>query len=211
MTDNQAAGTGASSAIPVSRERIRDCLDSARFWTATLPHYADREQKWADVFGLVAGLVSALTGLAIWPVLATGNATSSQLTPGAIVISVAAMVAAVAALVPRVMNFAEMAGQARELASRYGAVLGQLEDLVHVKEIDQDAARAIVDEFQATKQKKDALRRLPGRDEVEIRNADARRRRAEAEARAAAAESKLKAGTRHAGEREDKAAHGPEA
>jgi len=195
MTDTdrpQAAG----SAIPVSRERIRVCLDSARFWTQTLTHYADREQKWADIFGLVSGIISALTGLAIWPVLTTSDGTASALTPGAIVLSLSAMVAAVAALVPRVMNFAEMAGQARELAGRYGSVLGQLEDLAHVKEIDQDAARAVLEEFQATKAKKDALRRLPSRDEVEIRIADSRRRRAEAQARADAAEGKVRSGSR---------------
>jgi hypothetical protein len=62
------------------------------------------------------------------------------------------------------MNYAEMAGQARELASRYGSLLGDLVDLdVTPHRVDQQVALAVVTAFEATKQKKDALRRLPDR------------------------------------------------
>lgn len=71
---------------------------------------------------------------------------------------------------PRILSNAEVAGQAREMASRYGGVLGDLDDLDQAAgAVDQAAALAIVTEFEATKQKKDSQRRLPDRKKVQIR------------------------------------------
>jgi hypothetical protein len=174
---------------PVTKERVLECLESAGFWVKALPKYADSQQFWADVCGIVAGLVSAVMGLAIWPVL-TGVDQSgiTELTPGAWLFSGAALLAASIALVPRILNFGEMAGQARELTSRYGSVLGALEDVAWADRFDPIAARPAVDEFESTKVKKDGLRRLPNKEKMLEKWAKERRVTAETTAASAEAE-----------------------
>jgi hypothetical protein len=77
------------------------------------------------------------------------------------------LIAALLAALPRIFNFGEMAGAGRELASRYGAIVGDLTDL-HALDgaYNQPAALTVVTEFEATKQKKDGLRRLPDKEVV---------------------------------------------
>jgi hypothetical protein len=168
--------------VPVTRERIEGCLRSAVFWVNELPRYADQQQRLADAWAILAGVLAALTSLSIFPVLGEG---ATDLQRG--VVSAAALLAAICALVPRVKNYAELAGQARELSSRYGGVTGDLLDLAKAEVIDQEAARALVAEFGSIKEKKDALRGLPDREKVEIRRADMARRASEARMRAAQA------------------------
>jgi len=176
---------------PVTRERVEQCYSSAGYWARALPHYADREQMWADACSLGAGIISAVTSLAIWPLLTGVSGTQvTTVSPGAILFSAAALAAAVIALLPRVFSFGEMAGHARELASGYGSMVGDLEDLVLEREFDPVAARPVVERFEATKAKKDALRRLPNRDADEARWARGRASRAEAETAAAEVEVK---------------------
>ena len=86
--------------------------------------------------------------------------------------SSAAFVAALAALFPRIMNYAEMAGQARELASRYGAIVGDLIDIDKSGLYQSDFARRVVEEFEAVKQSKDSLRRIPDRSQAELDKAE---------------------------------------
>jgi hypothetical protein len=178
MTDPGASPQG----VPVTRERIEGCLRSAVFWVNELPRYADQQQRLADSWAIAAGVLAAITSLAIFPVLGDG---SSDLEKA--IISAFALLAAICALVPRVKNYAELAGQARELSSRYGGVTGDLLDLVKATAIDQEAARVLVTEFGSIKEKKDALRGLPDRETVEIRRADMARRASEARMRAALA------------------------
>jgi len=152
----------------VSEERLRICRSSAEFWVNALPRYADRNQRLADRFAIASGTVSALTGLSIWSSL---THTSSYWSKA--IVSAAALIAAMLALVPRIKNYADNAGQARELSSRYGNVLGKLIDLTapvsgdsHVMGAavtDPEVVRSVIAEFQATKEKKDALRNLPDR------------------------------------------------
>ena len=177
-----AGPPGSPHGVPVSHERIEGCLRSAVFWVNELPHYADRQQQLADTWAILAGVLASLTSLAIFPVLGDG---STNLAKG--IVSAVALLAAICALVPRVKNYAELAGQARELSSRYGGVTGDLLDLAKASEIDQEAARSLVTEFEAIKEKKDALRGLPDRATVELRRLDMDRRVSEAKARAAQA------------------------
>lgn len=190
--DDAVPDSELTARAPVTRDRVEGCSTSARYWARALPHYADKEQRWADVCSLLAGVISAITSLAIWP-LVTGVADNKvdSVTVGAIVFSGFALAAAIVALLPRVFNFGEMAGGARELATRYGSMVGELRDLLGEPEFDPFAARPIVDEFEKTKAKKDALRRLPNRDEDEAKWARDRATRSQAEA--AAAEAELKA------------------
>lgn len=169
--------------IQVSAERVKGCLDSATFWAQELPRYADRNQRKADWWAMASGILSAVTSLAIWSAVTGSNTDNAK-----IVVSAVALVAAVCALVPRIMSYAELAGQARELASRYGSLTGQLIDLREMGDnLDQPRALQAVTEFGATKQKKDALRGLPDKQLVEIERAALRLRAAEARKKAAAA------------------------
>lgn len=146
---------------PVSKERLRICMESAAFWADRLPRYACRQQNKADAWAIAAGVVAAITGLSIFP-----TAQSDVGTWGKVAVAAAAFLAAIFALVPRVKNYAEMAGKARELTSAYGPLKGQLLDAVQEMELGRgtDAARqALVDEFQRAKAKKDELRYLPVR------------------------------------------------
>jgi len=178
MTDPAESPHG----VPVSPERIDDCLRSATFWVNELPRYADRQQQLADNWAILAGVLASLTSLAIFPILGDNSTTLAK---G--IVSAVALLAAICALVPRVKNYAELAGQARELSSRYGSVTGGLVDLANAQAIDQEQARAIVTEFQSIKEKKDTLRGLPDRATVEIRRIDMDSKVAEAKTRAAQA------------------------
>jgi hypothetical protein len=165
--------------VPVTRARIATCLDSAQFWAHELPRYADRQQRRADAWSVAAGALAALTSLSIFPIL-TANAADWMKW----VVSAAAMLAAVCALVPRVRSYGELAGQAREVSSRYGRLTGELMDLARAEYLDQDRARYVVTEFQATKEKKDSLRGLADRSKVEIEFAEISRRAADAKRKA---------------------------
>src|SRR6185312_2045221 len=140
---------------------------SATFWTRELPIYADGRQRWADAWAIAAGILAAATSLAIFPVLGDDSSDLEK-----VVVSVVAFAAAICALIPRIRNYGELAGQARELASRYGSLKGDLLDLSKADPVDQERARTIVTEFQAAKEKKDSLRGLPDRTKVELRRID---------------------------------------
>lgn len=172
-------------------ERILVCLKSASYWVDELPRYADRMQRRADWWAIAAGILSAITSLAIWPLFKNSNHT-----PELIVVSAVAFVAALCALVPRVKNYGEQAGQARELSGRYGSLKGQLMDIAYMSPMDQQKAQTVVADFQATKEKKDALRGLPVRPasgtdvpEVIAMTQEVRRAAAQAEAAAVKAEA----------------------
>jgi hypothetical protein len=173
--------------MQVSRKRLEICLASAEFWVDELPRYADRNQRRADWWAIASGGVAAITGLSIWPVL---TAHSSDLAKA--VVSGATLVAAMLALVPRIKNYADNAGQARELSSRYGSLRGRLVDITQADDVDQAEVRALLAEFQAAKEKKDSLRGLPDRAKTEARLAKAQRKKAaaqEAQAKAQQAEA----------------------
>jgi hypothetical protein len=147
---------------PVSKDRVENCLRSATFWVNELPKYADRQQAKADWWAIVAGGLAAFTGLAIFPVITDS---STDLAKG--FVALFAFAAAICALVPRVMNYAESAGQARELTSRYGGIVGDLLDLAKANPFLPEAARPVVEAFESIKEKKDGLRRLPDRADAE--------------------------------------------
>ena len=72
--------------------------------------------------------------------------------------------AGICALVPRVKNYGEMAGQARELSAVYGPVQGDLLDGLEALiagSADDAALRSDIAAFQEAKAKKDMLRYLP--------------------------------------------------
>jgi hypothetical protein len=197
MADGDAQVEGA----PVTKDRIEDCRKSAGFWVRELPKYADRQQSWADFWALAAGILAAATSVAIFPVITDDSPDWHKW-----VVAGSAFLAAIFALFPRVLNYAEMAGSARTLASRYGGIVGELIDLAAADPIPQASAKAILDEFEVIKNEKDGLRGLPDRDRIELKRLEQRRivaaeevktaeaERAAAEARKAANTAKASAG-----------------
>ena len=182
MTDDETA------LAPVSKARVDGCLRSATFWVGELPKYADRQQRNADAWAIAAGILASLTGLSIFPIATDTSPDSVK-----VVVSIVAFAAALCALVPRVKNYGELAGQARELTSRYGGVVGDLLDLAKMEALDSDAARPVVEEFEAIKEKKDGLRGLPDRASAEIERINAEVKVLEAQAGLDAAKAKAKA------------------
>lgn len=148
--------------VPVTIDRLRGSLASARYWTQELPRYADRKQKHADIWAILAGISSGVTGLSVWPLLSEGSGL-----PPKVLLSTMAFLSLLCGLMPRVKNYAELAASAREIASQYGNLTGMLADLVALAGRDglddryQHSARATVTQFEKVKAKKDLLQDLP--------------------------------------------------
>ena len=47
---------GSSDEIPISLGILQECLDSARYWIAFLPEYANAMQRRVDRWAIAAGL-----------------------------------------------------------------------------------------------------------------------------------------------------------
>lgn len=139
--------------VPICEERLTDCLASAWSWSGDLPRFADSCQSKADRWAIAAGILAASTSVSVYPLLTKSDAPWAKF-----VLSFIAMLSAISALVPRVKNYGEQAGTARVLAAQYGSVYGRLLDIVRDTDLNQRAARLVVDEYQAIKAKKDTLR-----------------------------------------------------
>ncbi|MEV6600163.1 hypothetical protein AB0M36_25445 [Actinoplanes sp. NPDC051346] len=149
------------TAAPISRNRIDECLDSAKYWAIRLPRYANEMQSRADGYAIAAAILSTITSLAIWGIL---TESSSWWTKA--LASAAALAAAAAAILPRVKNYPEAAGKARQLATQYGTIKGRLVDaqVWSSANIAEDTAlRQVVEEFEAIKSGKDSLVPYPKR------------------------------------------------
>jgi len=154
--------------VPKSSERVHrrqkssidECLESAKYWTAVLPKYANDMQARADRWAVTSGVLSAVAGLSVWATLLQSAWWWAQ-----ILVAVVSLLSAIAALVPRVKNFGEMAGHARQLSSAYGRVEGQLVDAHEWKRNrNEQVLQKVVEDFDNTKSSKDTnLRDLPQR------------------------------------------------
>ncbi|MEV6268210.1 hypothetical protein AB0L64_13615 [Kribbella sp. NPDC051936] len=154
MPDEQPA-PGWESQPPITPERIQVCEDNARGWTAELQVYADRMQRLADRWALTAGVLAAITSLSVWATLAeTANGWAQAL------VAIIGVLSSFAALVPRIKNYAEEAGQARQLSTRYGRVYGKLVDarLWAEDHATDSVLRQVLEEFEDVKADKDQLR-----------------------------------------------------
>jgi len=149
---------GSSDEIPISLGNLQECLDSARYWIQFLPAYANSMQRRADGLAIAAGLLAALVGLSVWTTFE--QSTSALARWGVVAVS---LISATCALLPRVKNYGEMAGHARELQARYGQVSGDLLDLWYDQSaLSSSAAHDVIKRFDAIKGAKDAnLRDLP--------------------------------------------------
>lgn len=140
----------------VDRHRLTGCRKSAELWAWALPRYADTRQRRADGWSITASLMSAVTGLAIWPVVTTDPGVWATIT-----VAVVALLSSAASVIPRVKSYAEAAGLARELSAEYGRLLGQFEALESTSKahglITDPAVLTLVADFQKTKVRKDSL------------------------------------------------------
>ena len=142
----------------ISRKRLEECRDSAKYWGPRLQLYADVNQRRGDLLSLVAGILAAVTGLSVWPV---ADSTTTGWAPA--LVAGGALATSICALIPRIYNFGDRAGQAREIGPLYGQVYGELIDLCDTNPIDQQWAAVVLAEFRDAKTKKDSLRGLPQR------------------------------------------------
>jgi hypothetical protein len=156
MSDNTPPGTSQTAIAPITKVRVAERRDSAEYWVRHLPRYAYSKQRRADGWAIASGVIVALTGLAIWPVATETSAIWIRLVVGG-----GALAAAICALVPRVYNFGELAGQAREITGRYGNCYGDLVDLDEAAAFNPAAASTVVADFEAAKARKDGLRGVP--------------------------------------------------
>jgi hypothetical protein len=164
----------APTSLPPCRARVVRCLESAVLWADELPRYANIQQSKADFWAIAAGIVASITGLAIFPVLNDSSTTTEKA-----IVTLFAFTAAVFALVPRIRNYAEEAGEARTIATAYGPLVGRLLDAraaIDAEQSDPEAVRAVIDDFEAAKAKKDQLRYLRSDRRLRTARADARER-----------------------------------
>lgn len=160
-------GTAASSPT-VSRDRLTACMRSAEFWASegALLAYSSRMQRIADRFSIAAAVLGAITSLSVWTVLTNSPSSIAQL-----LVSAVALSGAVVAAVPQIRRYGEGAGRGRELATQYGRLYGRLTDAREVfgRPESVEATRAIIEDFESVKARKDQLSPYPTR-EQEIRN-----------------------------------------
>jgi hypothetical protein len=157
-------------AATVSEQRVAECIPSARFWANHLNSYSEQMQSRADIYAIIASLISTITGLTAWQMIATSPKLWAQ-----VLVAVMAFAAAVVAFIPKVKGYNDCAVKSAPLSTEYGKVYGDLLDaLSELQSGNPNAqfhAQAAVDAFQRAKEKKDALRPFPRKLEQEsIRN-----------------------------------------
>ena len=139
---------------------------SALFWSENLGGYSSKMTGRTNAFALLAALIAALTGLAVWATLADSSNWVAQL-----VVSVMALTAAGVGMWPNQANYAECAKEAAELAGEYGKVLVKLRRASdHLNEARKGSAAATaadrevdkaIEEFQKIRARKESLRPYP--------------------------------------------------
>ena len=151
---DRTADQDGSAIAPITKQRIDGCLASATHWADQLPVFANRMQRLADRYAILAAILSAITGLAAWGAIAqSGSGWARGLA------ALVGLTAAVVGIVPRVKNYAEAASKSRELASQYGSIKGRLLDaqawLGHGA--SDVVLRQLVADFESVKKSKDLL------------------------------------------------------
>jgi hypothetical protein len=144
----------------VSQPRVEECERSARFWALELAPWADEMSALADRYAIVAAILSALSGLAVWPVIEGLPGLK-----GRIIVSVVALASSVSILIPKIRGYAECAKSAFSIGERYGDVLGALVD-AREKFVAKDPnapmlGRLAVEKFQEVRKAKEALKPYP--------------------------------------------------
>jgi len=150
----------------ISEQRLTECIPDARFWANHLNSYSERMQSLADWYAIVATLISTITGLTAWKMVAASPKPWAQ-----VLVAVMAFAAAVVAFIPKVKGYGDCAVKSAPLSTEYGKVYGDLLDALNdIRSGNPNAqfhAQAAVAAFQHAKEKKDALRPFPRKLEEE--------------------------------------------
>jgi hypothetical protein len=144
----------------VSETRVKECEVSARFWASEIGSYAQHMRELADRYAIVSALLSTLTGLGVWSILAASNRW-----PAVLAVSLVALAAAAVALIPKNKGFGACAEAAASLEPRYGHILGDLKDALELLKRDPAAGQALalqaVTDFEQVKAAKATLKPYP--------------------------------------------------
>jgi hypothetical protein len=164
---NSVSSSVVSAASDVTEATLRECEESARFWSGKLPSYGQRMRNLADRFAIIGAGLAAVTSLTIWGTLADSN----QLL-AVVAVSIMSIATALVTAVPKIKGWAECAGAAPGLASKYGHAIGELQDArVAIANglpgADKQAAKAR-DEFEAVRKEKEYLKPFPTDLQAEI-------------------------------------------
>ncbi len=81
--------------------------------------FGEHMQNLADGFAITASLLAAVTSLSVWTALTGSPGWTAQL-----LVSSAALLAAVVVAFPQIRRYGETGGKARELATQYGQLVG---------------------------------------------------------------------------------------
>ena len=111
------------SPIPVSKERLDICLESAEFWAKHLGQYSAKLQARSDFCAIAAPVLSAVTAGSLWAVVTSTKALWAQLLVGAM-----AALSALFAAAPKARNYKDGAAKAARLNTEYGDLYGSLLD-----------------------------------------------------------------------------------
>lgn len=170
----------------VSEQTLIECIVSARFWTDRLGPYSANIQAISDRYAISASLISTITGLAAWGMIAGSPRLWAQVLVGLMAVATAAVT-----VIPKVIGYSECAFNAAGLSGEYGKVLGKLQDALEALLKDdpkaQTYANAARNEFNAIKERKDHLRPFPTGEKKQI---DQQRPQVMSEEKAAVAKRK---------------------
>lgn len=159
------AGVQATS-LGGLRSRAAFGVEDAAFWTNRLPRYAAGMLSRADRYAVLAGTLSAVTGLSIWGTVAASADPRAQIAVGFV-----GLAAAVVALIPKTCGFADCAQNAFDIDADYAKVEGGLIVALQGLQAGQpgamqaaEAARQKLGEIRARKER---LHPYPGNPEAE--------------------------------------------
>ncbi|MFE0523152.1 hypothetical protein [Streptomyces sp. NPDC058954] len=102
---------------PILEALIKDADEKA----SGLPQYANRCQSRADFISACSNTLAALTGLTIWATVQTDPAWWAK-----VLVALAALSSAVLGFLPSIYHWSDKATKARQLASEYGHLYGEL-------------------------------------------------------------------------------------
>jgi hypothetical protein len=150
----------AALTYDVSKSRVEECLDSAKFWTDEIGGYGQRMRERADFYAILSAILSAVTSLGVWSTVAASTR------PIAIVaVSSIGVLAAVVAIIPTIKGYGGCAEKAAALAPEYAHVKGDLMDALTALHDDPKSGKVrannAVKDFEKIKREKDALRPFP--------------------------------------------------
>lgn len=147
-------------AIQSKIDHLEMCKVSAEFWATHLPQYSARMQSLADNYAISASLISAVTGLGVWGMMAKSPHLWAQ-----VVVGLMAFAASVVAVIPTVKHYGDCAANARQLSTEYGDALGDIveamEELQAGASEGDSNAKAALAKFQDVRARKSALNPFP--------------------------------------------------